>query len=232
MRVLVFQHVESEDTGTLGEYLDAAGARIDTLHLYDGDDPASMRESYDAIVSMGGPMNVYEEGRYPFLRSETEYLRNAIGDGVPVLGICLGAQMIAKAAGASVVRSPKEEIGWGDVFLTREGTEDGIFSGLPAVLRVLQWHGDMFEIPENGRLLASGSVCPHQALRVDNAIGLQFHLEVTARMLEDWFKDLPQRDAIIQEYLEWKVEEERNAHVIYDNFFSLACSVRCAKNSN
>ncbi len=172
MTVLIIVHVESEGPGTLGSFLDSSGVTVRLARVYSGERLPENIDGLQAIISMGGPMNVYEENEYPFLRDETILLRKAIAANLPVLGICLGAQMIAKASGARVVRSPKEEIGWGKVFLTDAGRSDLLFSGVPATLDVLQWHGDMFEIPEarsfdcNRRRLPQSGVPVPKCLRL------------------------------------------------------------------
>ncbi len=150
MHIMVIMHVESEGPGSLGTFLESAGARLQVVRLYQGDRLPEDTSELHAVISMGGPMNVYEEDKYPFLREETSFLHRMINADMPVLGICLGAQMIAKAAGARVTRSPKEEVGWGLVRLTDAGRSDVLFQGLPQTLEVLQWHGDMFHIPEHG----------------------------------------------------------------------------------
>ena len=150
------------------------------------------------MLSMGGPMNVYEEQRYPFLRDETRFLQEAAARDLPVLGICLGAQMIAKAAGAAVTKNRVEEVGWGTVSLTGEGLADPLFRGLPATLPVFQWHGDTFGIPAGGTLLATGEDCHHQALRFRRSYGLQFHLEADRALLAEWFAGKDARGAILQ----------------------------------
>lgn len=218
MTVLIIVHVESEGPGTLGSFLDSSGGTVRLARAYSGERLPENIDGLQAIISMGGPMNVYEENEYPFLRDETTLLRKAIAANLPVLGICLGAQMIAKATGARVVRSPKEEIGWGKVFLTDAGRSDLLFSRVPATLEVLQWHGDMFEIPEAGALMASGDNCPNQAFRYRNAFGLQFHVEVTREILADWFKDSPDLEEILRRYDELKPDLDRHAQQIYNNF--------------
>jgi len=221
MSVLIIVHVESEGPGTLGSFLDSSGITVHLASVYSGERLPENIDGLQAIISMGGPMNVYEENEYPFLRDETILLQKAIAANLPVLGICLGAQMIAKATGARVVRSPKEEIGWGKVFLTEAGQSDLLFSGVPETLDVLQWHGDMFEIPEDGALIATGNDCPNQALRYRNAFGLQFHVEVTREILADWFKDSPNLEEILRRYDELKPDLDRHAQQIYNNFISL-----------
>jgi GMP synthase (glutamine-hydrolysing) len=221
MSLLIIVHVESEGPGTLGSFLDSSGIIVHLAHVYSGERLPENIDGLQAIISMGGPMNVYEESEYPFLLDETILLRQAIAAGLPVLGICLGAQMIAKASGARVVRSPKEEIGWGKIFLTEAGQSDLLFSGVPETLDVLQWHGDMFEIPEDGALIATGKDCPNQAIRYRNALGLQFHVEVTREILGDWFKDSPDLDRILRRYDELRPDLDRHARQIYNNFVSI-----------
>jgi len=221
MTVLIIAHVESEGPGTLGSFLDSSGDTVRLARAYSGERLPEDIDGLQAIISMGGPMNVYEENQYPFLRDETILLQKAIAANLPVLGICLGAQMIAKATGARVVRSPKEEIGWGKVFLTEAGQSDLLFSGVPETLDVLQWHGDMFEIPEDGALIATGNDCPNQAFRYRNAFGLQFHVEVTREILADWFKDSPNLEEILRRYDELKPDLDRHAQRVFKNFLSL-----------
>jgi GMP synthase (glutamine-hydrolysing) len=221
MNALIIVHVESEGPGTLGAFLESSGAGVRLARVYTGERLPENIDGLNAIISMGGPMNVYEEQEYPFLKDETTLLQKAIASNLPVLGICLGAQMIAKASGARVVRSPKEEVGWGKVFVTDAGRSDLLFSGLPATLDVLQWHGDMFEIPEAGALIATGDDCPHQAFRYRNAFGLQFHVEVTRDILADWFKDLPDLDRILRRYDELKPVLNKHAGQIFKNFMSI-----------
>jgi GMP synthase (glutamine-hydrolysing) len=221
MKFIVLQHIESEGPGSLGTYLESIGVKIDVVRLYQGDALPPDLGGFDAVVSMGGPMNVYEEDRYPFLRDETVFLNKVVDAGLPVLGICLGAQMIAKAQGALVTKSPKEEVGWGRIDLTDQGSEDTLFQGLPASLEVLQWHGDMFHIPEGGALLASSEDCPHQAFRCKNAFGLQFHVEVTAEILSDWFFDSPDLASILARHDEIKKELSQRADRMFANFVSL-----------
>lgn len=215
-------HVDSEGPGTLGEFLDRNGVDVTTLHLNRGDRlPADPREC-DIIVSLGGPMNVYEDEKHPFLKKESLFLRRAVDSEVPLLGICLGAQLIARACGAKVTRAPFGEVGWGEVSLSAEATEDPLLKGLPARLPVLQWHEDTFDIPSGGSLLASSAKCPHQAFRVARAWGLQFHVEVTAEMLSQWFSSSEERDAILRKHGEVREELEGAARTLYANFLSLA----------
>jgi GMP synthase-like glutamine amidotransferase len=146
-------------------------------------------DNFTHIVILGGPMNVYEEDQYPFLKEEDLFIKEAIQRGKSLLGICLGAQLIAKALGAKVFKAPVKEIGWYDVSLTRIGSIDPFFSRLPKTFSVFQWHGDTFEIPHSAILIATSSLVPNQAFRYgDNAYGLQFHLEVTQDIIREWME--------------------------------------------
>jgi GMP synthase (glutamine-hydrolysing) len=188
MTVLIIKHVEIEGPGLIEDCLKEEKIPYQILNLESGvhlpkpDDCAG-------IVILGGPMNVYEEDRYPFLREEDLFIKEAIQRGKAVLGICLGAQLIAKALGAKVTKALVKEIGWFDVSLTGAGLHDPLFSRLPETFSVFQWHEDTFHIPSAGRLIATSNPVPHQAFRYgENAYGLQFHLEVTEEMIREWMK--------------------------------------------
>ncbi|MHB8836492.1 MAG: type 1 glutamine amidotransferase [Candidatus Methylomirabilia bacterium] len=221
MRTLVIMHVENEGPGVFGELLQAAGAEVRVARLHLGDalpEPGAL----DAVLSLGGPMNVYEEERYPFLRDETRFLRAAVDRDLPVLGICLGAQMLAKAAGAPVTKNHVEEVGWGTVRLTFAGQADPLFRGLPATLPVFQWHGDTFGVPEGGALLATGDVCRNQAFRFRRSYGLQFHLEADRALLATWFAGKEAGSDILRRCDELAPEVGRRARTLLANFLEIA----------
>ncbi len=184
--ILVIKHIDIEGLGNIEKPLSG----YDDLRIVDLSKGGSLpTDLFDikAIISLGGPMNVYEEDKYPFLKDEDRLLKKAIRNEIPILGICLGAQLLAKACGAKVMKAKEKEIGWYGVKFTTEGSADPLFLGLPLELKVFQWHEDAFEIPKDGVLLASGMVCHNQAFRVgENAYGLQFHLEFTLDMIESW----------------------------------------------
>ncbi|MFH0957939.1 MAG: type 1 glutamine amidotransferase [Pseudomonadota bacterium] len=221
MNALILQHYTSEGPGTIGSYLSSRGIGINIIRLCDGDRIPSNALEHDAIISMGGPMNVYEEDLYPFLRDETFLLKKAMGMKIPILGVCLGAQMIAKAAGARVVKSPKKEVGWHDVELTTLGRADRLLIGLPDNITVFQWHGDMFEIPVGGALLATSGSCPHQALKFGSAYGLQFHVEVTSQMLEEWFEKDHRKNQFLGEMEKIQRQFKSCANIMFGNFFKM-----------
>ena len=186
MNVLIIKHVDIEGPGLIEHSLKQRQIPYRILCLGTGDTVPGPNE-FTHIVLLGGPMNVYEEDRYPFLRGEDLFIKEAIQRGKHILGICLGAQLIAKSLGAKVTKSPVREIGWCEVSLTEEGSKDLLFAALPKAFPVFQWHEDTFEIPKWGKRLATSTAVPNQAFRYgDNAYGLQFHLEVTMEMIREW----------------------------------------------
>lgn len=188
MSVLIIKHVEIEGPGLIEDCLKEERIPYQILNLEHGV-PLPKPQDCRGIIILGGPMNVYEEDRYPFLREEDLFIKEAIQRGKAVLGICLGAQLIAKALGARVIRAPVREIGWYDVSLTKAGSHDPVFTKFPKTFPVFQWHGDTFALPSSGELIATSTPIPHQAFRYgDNVYALQFHLEVTAQMIHQWMK--------------------------------------------
>jgi GMP synthase (glutamine-hydrolysing) len=186
-RLLVFQHVSFEILGTLHPLLKARGFRIRYANF--GRHPHARPEidRYNGLVVLGGPMNVDDCERYPHLAVEAELIQQAIEQGIPVLGICLGAQLIAKALGARVHANGGKEIGWCDVAPTSAAKDDPLFSDFAEMEKIFQWHGDVFELPAGAVHLASSRRCPYQAFRYGtNVYGLQFHLEVDAPLIERW----------------------------------------------
>ena len=192
LRVLVYVHTALDSAGYLGEALESRGASLHAAHLYRGvlrepPDPAG----YDLLLVMGGPMNVYQEDQHPWLRPETERLRAAVADDVPVLGVCLGGQLLARALDVPVHLGGAPEIDLAAIALTEAGRADPLFAGLPA-LEAVVWHDDTFAIPDGAAWLAHSLGCAHQAFRFGrSAYGLQFHPEVSPAMLADWIRMSP-----------------------------------------
>jgi GMP synthase (glutamine-hydrolysing) len=207
MNVLVVQHVNLEGPGLIEECLREKKIAYQIICL-EKDPHLPSPDGFTHIVLLGGPMNVYEENSYPFLRAEDLLIKEAIQRGKYILGICLGAQLIAKALGAAVYKAPRREIGWYNVSLTEEGLKDALFSSLPQSFPVFQWHEDTFEIPRGGRPLASSTPVLHQAFRYENAYGLQFHLEVTREMILEWMKEY--QAGIEQSRIEILTHTEKN----------------------
>jgi GMP synthase (glutamine-hydrolysing) len=186
MRIVSILHPGGGHSGVLRASAAAAGAELVEWTPARGQDAPS---GADALVVFGGGMNVHETERLPWLRGEIELLRDALADGVPVLGICLGAQLLAAAAGAEVHRSREPEIGWFEVAREPAGADDRVLGALPERFIAFQWHSYAFRPPAGSTVLASSPVCP-QAFRLDGrAWGVQFHPEVTPDILAEWFGD-------------------------------------------
>ncbi len=186
-KVLVFQHVPFEPLGTLDPLLKEHGFRIRYVNFSRDPGQRPRLDGYDALIVLGGPMNVDETGAYPNLATEVELIREALERGRHVLGICLGAQLLAKALGGAVVANGDHEIGWHEVRVTAEGAADPVLSALDAPSPLFHWHGDRFELPPGASHLAESDLCGNQAFRHgDLALGLQFHLEVDQPLIERW----------------------------------------------
>ncbi|HLI83516.1 MAG TPA: type 1 glutamine amidotransferase [Bryobacteraceae bacterium] len=185
MRVVVFRHVRHEGLGLIEPVLRRRGFEILCADLYRPG--AESPETRDAagLIFMGGPMSANDP--LPYLQREMEIMREAAGRGQPVLGVCLGAQLLAKALGAQVRRNPLPEIGWFPVELTEAGAADSLLSAMNRSETVLQWHNDTFDLPEGAVQLARSERCANQAFRVGpNLYGFQYHLEATPEMIADW----------------------------------------------
>jgi len=198
-KILVFQHVPYEPLGTLDPLLKQAGFRIRYVNF--GRDPEARPtlEKYAALIILGGPMNCDEIARYPNLATEVEIIRQAVDRGMAVLGICLGAQLLAKALGGSVSRNATREIGWYDVRLTKEGSNDPVLGAFAVTQEVFQWHEDGISLPPDAVHLATSEASEVQAFRYgEHAYGFQFHLEVDAPLVERWLT-VPVNQATLQD---------------------------------
>ena len=188
-KLLVFQHVPFEPLGTLDAQFRTAGFRIRYVNFARLTGPLPDVRRYHGLVVLGGPMSVNQIDRYPHLEMETESIRAALDSGMPVLGICLGAQLLAAALGGKVFRNPVKEIGWYDVKPTPEGEADPLFSSFVGTEKIFQWHGDTFNMPHGAVHLAESDECANQAFRFgDHAYGLQFHLEADQALIERWLE--------------------------------------------
>ncbi len=182
-RCLVVQHVEPESAYVIGDALSATGVSVDTRQVFAGESLPADSTGLDGLVVMGGPMSATSDDGFPSRRSEIELLTDALDRGVPTLGICLGAQLLALAAGGSVsTGTAGPEIGWGSVDLMPASTDDPLLEHLPGRLTVLHWHNDTIQLPEGAVHLASSPRYPNQAFRVGTrAWGFQFHMEVDSQ---------------------------------------------------
>jgi GMP synthase-like glutamine amidotransferase len=223
--ILVIAHDTRVSSGSLGKALARRGFASRTLRLHLGDPVPDDARRFKAIVSLGGTMSARDERHHPFLRDELPLLRSAVVAGVPVLGICLGAQQLARALGGAVRRAPVEERGWSDVRLTATGTRDALFAGVGSPLRVFQWHEDSFTLPPGAEALATGDACRNQAFRFAMAWGVQFHPEIDAAAIEDWTVGtehyVEQRRLTPELLPAWR----RRAGVLFGNFLRMSACV-------
>lgn len=203
-KILVCQHVPHELLGTLNPLLKESGFRIKYVNFGRNPEARPSLDDYDGLVVLGGPMNCDEVEKYPNLSHEVRLIQEAIVKKKPVLGICLGAQLMARALGAPVKPNPQKEIGWYPLNLNTEGEQDILLRHLKGLVRAFQWHGDTFEIPHGAISLASSPLCANQAFKYgDKAYALQFHLEVDQAMIERWLKVENNREEL--EFLKDKI---------------------------
>jgi len=191
MKVHVLQHVPFEDLGSIGACLNNRDAQIGYTRFFENPKLPPL-DQVDRVIAMGGPMSVNDEDEYSWLKPEKQFIREAIIRGIPVLGVCLGAQLIAAALGARVYPNSVKEIGWFPVRAVP--VPEGYFA-FPKECSVFHWHGETFELPEGAVRLAEDDACMNQAFQFkSNAIGLQFHLETTFKsalaLLEYCRKDI------------------------------------------
>lgn len=179
MNIHYLQHVPFEGLGSIKDWIRREGHTLSGTRFYRGE-PLPMVETVDMLIIMGGPMNIYEEARYLWLADEKRFIRKAITAGRRVLGICLGAQLIADVLGAKVYGNTDKEIGWFPVKTTEGASGSRLFAAFPRQLDAFHWHGDTFDIPVDAVHTLRSAGCAHQAFVYDERIvGLQFHLETT-----------------------------------------------------
>lgn len=188
-KILVCQHVGYEILGTLNPLFKEHGFRIRYVNFGRDPEATPSLEGYHGLVLLGGPMCLDQVDQYPHLNHEIKLIEEALKKDIPVLGICLGAQLIAKALGAEVGSNPEKEIGWYDINLTEEGKQDPVLTHFKNSEKIFQWHGDTFSIPEGAIHLASTAGCTHQAFRYQEKVyAFQFHLEVDEPMIDRWLQ--------------------------------------------
>jgi GMP synthase (glutamine-hydrolysing) len=187
VRVLSVTHGPSVGGGVFEETVERLGHQLERWRVPLG--PASDQpDGYDAIMVFGGAMHPDQDARHAWLADEVEFLRDALRSEVPLFGVCLGAQLLARALGARVGPAREPEVGWLAIELTAEGRSDPVLGTMPPRLESFQWHSYTYEVPEHGFELAASSVCT-QAFRCGSVVGVQFHAEVTRAMIEAWIAE-------------------------------------------
>lgn len=228
--ILVFQHIPCEGPGRILDFVQARGWTLEVVPFLEGG-VLPTHQDYAALIVLGGSMNVYEEDQYDWLAPETRYIADWVQAGKPLIGICLGGQLLAKAIGGKVTKNSRKEIGNFNVTLTEAGLADPLFTGFPPQLPVFQWHGDTFSDLGSGINLARSEWCAHQAFRVGTcAYGLQFHVEVNQAMAQEWLHEY--NTELVQEKLhpapilaEFRTKEADYAQLserLFENFFRVA----------
>lgn len=186
-RLLVFQHVAVEPLGTLDALIRARGHRIRFHNFERQPDAVPEVDRYRGLIVLGGPMNVEDQDRRPHLKTELLAIERALEQGKPVLGICLGAQLLAHVLGAPVQRHDQVEMGWYDLHMSTEGRSDPVLGAAGVRLPVFQWHAYSYDLPSGATHLARTDTCQQQAFRFgSNAYGFQFHLEADVDVIERW----------------------------------------------
>lgn len=187
---MIFQHVANEILGTLNPLLKESKFRVRYINFERDPNAHPTVEKYGGLVVLGGNMGVYEADKYTHIKVEMQLIEKALKKGVPILGICLGSQLLAHVLGSSVRKHTEKEIGWCDVELTTAGRSDSLFSHFDKTEKVFQMHGDTFDVPASCEHLAFSSRCAGQAFRYGEKVyGLQFHLEVDEAMILRWLRN-------------------------------------------
>ncbi|MDX1489466.1 MAG: type 1 glutamine amidotransferase [Acidiferrobacterales bacterium] len=238
MRILVFQHIPVEHPGIFRDFLAEDDIEWDAIELDENEAIPSL-DRYDALWVMGGPMDVWEDDKYPWLTAEKAAIREAVIErGLPFLGVCLGHQLLADALGGKVAPMKEPEVGILNVSLTADAADDAIFTGLPTTIKCLQWHGaEVTELPSHAVVLARSPACAVQAFRVGKkAYGLQYHVELTGSTVKEW-AEIPVYKQSLERVLGAgsisRLDAEarlrmpafnRDARLLYGNFISLLAS--------
>ncbi len=222
MSILILKNIATEGPGTIEDFLVHNNMHYTIIDI--ARHAIDSAAGYDTLVMLGGPMSVNDEAEYPYLTHEMKLAEQFMKEGKKVLGVCLGAQLMAKALGAKVYPGPEKEIGWYDIELRDVGLNDPRMAHLATDgkrCKVFQWHGETFDIPQGAEQLAMSGLYPNQAFRYgNNAYAFQFHIEVTRQMIFDWLKSEPvDMKKLDQETEEYYAGYAARAESFYKAFF-------------
>lgn len=207
-KVLVFQHVANEILGTLNPALKKQGLNIRYVNFERDPEASPSVEKYNGLIVLGGYMGVYEADQYTHIKTEIKLIEQALKKNIPILGICLGAQILAHVLGSEVRKSAEKEMGWYDVELTTAGENSPLLSHFKKTEKIFQMHGDTFDIPKSCEHLAISKICPAQAFSYGTKVfGLQFHLEVDEAMILRWLNNPKNQKDILES--QGKVSDEQ-----------------------
>lgn len=197
MKIHCIQHVKFEALGTITEWIEKKNHHLSTTHLYEKESFPET-DTFDLLIVMGGPMNIYEYEQYPWLREEKAFLEKNVAEGKAVLGICLGAQLLADVLKAKVFKNTYKEIGWFPVSVIKDGkSEVSLLEGVPDQFTAFHWHGDTFDLPEGAGRLFESEACKNQGFIYENrVIGLQFHVEMSNQAIRNVIENC--RDEIVK----------------------------------
>ncbi len=206
-QITVLQHLEGEGLGTLEPILSRAGISIRSIRVFEGEKVPDSLGASGGLIVLGGSYGVYESEKYPFLLDEIRLIESALGENKPILGICLGSQLLASALGTKVYKSGRQEIGWHPVALSEAAKTDVLFGDTENRFAAYHWHGDAFDLPAGAVSLASSRLTEHQAFRYgDKFYGILFHPEATTEiissMTEDFAEEAAEAGIEIKEILE------------------------------
>ena len=219
-KIIIIRQIAIEGPGTLGEFLRKKNIEYTILDVFRVNGAVLAKQdlkTVGAVVILGGPMNVYEDEKFPFLPAEKNFIRKVIEENVPLFGICLGAQLIACVLGANVRRAPCKEIGWYDISLEKAAKSDPLVKGSDDKMTVFQWHEDTFDLPKGALLLARNNGM-NQAFRFQDFVwGFQFHIEVDEKMIASWRAEYAQECSAAAPGHDLK----KQAEGIYDAFLDL-----------
>lgn len=221
MKVLILKNHPLEGPGTLESFLKRNALSYTIVEVSMGEKIPDLND-YEYLVVLGGPMGVYEAEKYFFLKEVSKTMESALKKGMKLLGICLGAQLFAHVLGAKVYRGEVKEIGWCEIEATSEGLKDNIFSSIldpSGKATVFQWHGDTYELPAGAIRLASSKLFKEQAFKYENSYALQFHIEITFEMLNEWIADSEDLRHLLDFNRELYQRYNQKADLFFRSFF-------------